>query len=108
MTSAARAHVLPWQFDRLYAARRGALKSQDQVRSDPDEARWRFMHKWMLRRTSPSSRRVSCSCPATRVISLGLTCRTDALMAQQNNRDMTKAMREAAWTRDVYFNWPPV
>jgi len=39
-------HVLPWQIDRLYDARRRALESNKQVREAgfyPDEARWPFM-----------------------------------------------------------------
>jgi hypothetical protein len=40
------AHVLPWQLDRLYAARQTALVSHEEVRATgfyPDEARWPFM-----------------------------------------------------------------
>jgi hypothetical protein len=39
------AHVLPWQIDRLYAARREAMESHERVRGAgfyPDEARWPF------------------------------------------------------------------
>jgi AcrR family transcriptional regulator len=40
------AHVLMWQIDRLYAARKEAMASNERFRQDgfyPDEARWPFM-----------------------------------------------------------------
>ena len=40
------AHVLPWQIDRLYAARRHAMSEHRKVlesRFYPDEGRWPFM-----------------------------------------------------------------
>jgi len=39
-------HALPWQIDRLYAARQHALESHERVMKEgfyPDEARWPFM-----------------------------------------------------------------